>query len=148
MSNYKQQLSDAIKTAMRAKDKQRLTTLRMATAAIKQIEIDERVEVDDARVLSILDKQIKQRKDAAEQYKNGNREDLMEQELAEAEILKEFLPKALDEAEINALISKAISDSGAAGMQDMGKVMGLLKPQLQGRADMGKVSGAVKAQLG
>lgn len=148
MASYKEQLNAAIKDAMRAKDKLRLTTLRMATAAIKQIEIDERIEVDDTRVLALLDKQIKQRKDAASQYKEAGRDDLVQQELAEVDILASFMPQALTEAEINDLISTAIQDSGASCMQDMGKVMGLLKSQIQGRADMGKVSGAVKAQLG
>lgn len=147
MSDYKTQINNAVKDAMRAKDKERLTTLRMVTAAIKQVEVDERIEPDDARVLAILDKQIKQRLDAASQYKDAGREDLMNQELAEAEILKAFLPQALSEDDIAKLIAEAIASSGAQGMQDMGNVMAALKPQLQGRADMGKVSQAVRAQL-
>lgn len=147
MSTIKEQLNQAVKDAMRAKDKVRLGTLRMATAAFKQIEVDERIEVDDTRALAVLDKLIKQRKDAATQYKDANREDLMEQELKEADILQEFMPQPLSEDEINTLIEKAVSETGAESMKDMGKVMGILKPQIQGRADMGKVSQTVKARL-
>ncbi len=147
MSTIKEQLNQSVKDAMRAKDKVRLGTLRMATAAIKQIEVDERIEVDDTRTLAVLDKLIKQRKDAATQFKDANREDLAQQELLEADILQEFMPRALSEGEVNALIDKAISESGAESMKDMGKVMAILKPQIQGRADMGQVSGAVKSRL-
>ena len=148
MSALKDQLNAAVKDAMRAKDKARLGTLRMATAAIKQVEVDERIELDDARVLALLDKQIKQRKDAARQYRDANRADLAEVEEAEIAVLQEFLPSPLTEAEIDALIDNAIAQTGAVGMQDMGKVMGELKPRLQGRADIGAVSGKVKARLG
>lgn len=148
MSALKDQLNAAVKDAMRAKDKARLGTLRMVTAAIKQVEVDERIELDDARVLALLDKQIKQRKDAARQYRDANRADLAEVEEAEIAVLQEFLPSPLTEAEIDALIDNAIAQTGAAGMQDMGKVMGELKPRLQGRADIGAVSGKVKARLG
>ena len=148
MSALKDQLNAAVKDAMRAKDKARLGTLRMATAAIKQVEVDERIELDDARVLALLDKQIKQRKDAARQYLDANRADLAEVEEAEIAVLQEFLPSPLTEAEIDALIDNAIAQTGAVGMQDMGKVMGELKPRLQGRADIGAVSGKVKARLG
>jgi len=147
MSALKDQLNAAVKDAMRAKDKARLGTLRMATAAIKQVEVDERIELDDARVLALLDKQIKQRKDAARQYRDANRADLAEVEEAEIAVLQEFLPSPLTEAEIDALIDDAIAQTGAAGMQDMGKVMGELKPRLQGRADIGAVSGKVKQRL-
>lgn len=147
MSALKDQLNAAVKDAMRAKDKARLGTLRMATAAIKQVEVDERIELDDARVLALLDKQIKQRKDAARQYRDANRADLAEVEEAEIAVLQEFLPPPLTEAEIDALIDDAIAQTGAAGMQDMGKVMGELKPRLQGRADIGAVSGKVKQRL-
>lgn len=143
----KDQLMQAMKDAMRAKDQARLGVIRMAQAAIKQIEVDERIDVDDARVLAILDKQIKQRVDAAQQFRDGNRPDLAEKEEAEAEILREFMPAALSDDEVDALISKAIADTGASGMQDMGKVMGVLKPHIQGRADMGAVSGKVKQRL-
>ncbi len=147
MSALKDRLNDAVKDAMRARDKARLGTLRMATAAIKQVEVDERIELDDARILALLDKQIKQRKDAAQQYRDAGRNDLAETEEAEMAVLQEFLPTPLTDAEIDALIDDAIQRTGAAGMQDMGKVMGELKPQLQGRADIGAVSGKVKQRL-
>lgn len=147
MPTIKEQFNDAVKDAMRAKDKLRLGTLRMATAAFKQIEVDERIDVDDTRALAVLDKLIKQRKDAATQYADANRQDLADQELQEADILQEFMPQALTEEEINGLIEKAIAESGAASMKDMGKVMAILKPQIQGRADMGQVSQTVKARL-
>ncbi|MFP1677985.1 GatB/YqeY domain-containing protein [Alloalcanivorax sp. C16-2] len=147
MSALQDQLNAAVKDAMRARDKARLGTLRMATAAIKQVEVDERIELDDARVLALLDKQIKQRKDAASQYRDANRADLAEVEEAEIAVLQEFLPAQLDETEIQALIEQAIAQTGASGMQDMGKVMGVLKPRLQGRADIGAVSGKVKQRL-
>lgn len=147
MSALKNQLSEAMKDAMRAKDKVRLGVIRMALAALKQIEIDERIELDDARVLAIIDKQIKQRIDAATQYTDANRQDLADIEIAEADILRDFLPAQLTDAEISQLMEDAMAATGATGMQDMGKVMGILKPQLQGRADMGAVSGLIKARL-
>lgn len=145
--SLKAQLQDEQKAAMRAKDKQRLGTLRMLMAAVKQREVDERIELDDEQVLAIIVKQVKQRKDAAEQFVAAERQDLADVELAEITVLEEFLPKPLSEEEISELISAAISQSGAAGMQDMGKVMGVLKPQVQGRADMGAISAAVRKQL-
>ncbi|MBA3979645.1 MAG: glutamyl-tRNA amidotransferase [Alcanivorax sp.] len=147
MSEIKARLTDAMKDAMRAKDSARLGVIRMALAALKQVEVDERAELDDARVLAILDKQVKQRQDAARQYTDAGRQDLADTELAEIEVLRDFLPQPLSDDEIDALISQAIAETGAAGMQDMGKVMGLLKPQMQGRADMGAVSGRIKARL-
>ena len=147
MSTLKEQLTAAMKDAMRAKDKARLGVFRMALAAIKQIEVDERIEPDDARVLALLDKLIKQRKDSATQYRDADRPELAEIEEAEMAVLQEFLPAQLSDDEIDALISDAISQTGASGMQDMGKVMGILKPQLQGRADMGATSGKVRAKL-
>ena len=132
---------------MKAKDKPRLTTLRMATAALKQIEVDERIEPDEVRILAVLDKMIKQRKDSTQQFEAGNREDLAAIERFEITVLQEFMPKALTEDEINTLIDSAISSTGAEGMKDMGKVMGILKPQLQGKADMGEVSKQIKARL-
>ena len=147
MSALKEQLSQAMKDAMRAKDKARLGVFRMALAAIKQIEVDERIEPDDARVLALLDKLIKQRKDSASQYRDAGRDDLADIEEAELAVLQEFLPAQLSDAEIDALIEQAIADTGASGIQDMGKVMGILKPQLQGRADMGAASGKVKQHL-
>lgn len=137
-----------MKEAMRAKDSERLGTVRMALSALKQVEVDERIELDDARVLAILDKQVKQRIDAAKQYRDANREDLAVKEDAEVIVLREFLPQPLSDDEIAALIDDAVAQSGASSMQDMGKVMGLLKPKLQGRADMGAVSGKIKARLG
>lgn len=147
MSALKDQLSEAMKDAMRAKDKARLVVIRMALAALKQIEIDERIELDDARALVIIDKQIKQRIDAATQYTDANRQDLADIENTEVAILREFLPAQLTDAEISQLIEDAMAATGAAGMQDMGKVMGILKPQLQGRADMGATSKLIKARL-
>ncbi|MED5389135.1 MAG: GatB/YqeY domain-containing protein [Pseudomonadota bacterium] len=147
MSALKEQLTAAMKDAMRAKEKARLGVFRMALAAIKQIEVDERIEPDDARVLALLDKLIKQRKDSATQYRDAGRPELAETEEAEMAVLQEFLPTPLSDEEVDALIDEAISQTGAAGMQDMGKVMGILKPQLQGRADMGATSGKVRAKL-
>ena len=147
MSALKEQLTAAMKDALRAKDKARLGVFRMALAAIKQIEVDERIEPDDERVLALLDKLIKQRKDSATQYREADRADLAEVEEAEIAVLQEFLPEPLTDAEIETLIDETIASTGAAGMQDMGKVMGILKPQLQGRADMGAASGKVRAKL-
>ncbi|MDX1804233.1 MAG: GatB/YqeY domain-containing protein [Alcanivorax sp.] len=147
MSELKEQLSAAMKDAMRAKDKARLGVFRMTLAAIKQIEIDERIEPDDARVLALLDKLVKQRKDSASQYRDADRPELAEIEESEVAVLQEFLPTQLSDAEIDTLIDEAMASTGATGMQDMGKVMGVLKPQLQGRADMGAASGRVKSKL-
>lgn len=140
-------LKSAQKDAMRAKDKIRLGTIRMALAAVKQREIDERIELTDSDVLAILIKMVKQRKDAASQFETAGRQDLVDTELAEIVILQDFLPKALSEEELDALIVQAMAESGASGMQDMGKVMGWLKPKVQGRADMGQLSGKIKAKL-
>ena len=147
MSALKEQLTTAMKDAMRAKDKARLGVVRMALSAIKQIEVDERIELDDERSLAVLDKLIKQRKDSATQYRDAGRDDLADIEEAEIQVLQTFLPAPLSEAEVDALIDDAIAQTGAAGMQDMGKVMGVLKPRLQGRADIGAVSGKVKQRL-
>lgn len=141
-------LREAQKDAMRAKDKLRLGTIRMTLAAVKQREIDERIELTDGDVLAIITKMVKQRKDAAQQFSAAERIDLADIEYAEIVVLESFLPQPLTSDEINALISEAMTATDAAGMQDMGKVMGVLKPQLQGRADMGKVSGLIKAKLG
>lgn len=140
-------LKNAQKDAMRAKDKLRLGTIRMAMAAIKQKEIDEKVTLDDTDILAILTKMVKQRQDAASQFDNANRDDLAANERAEIVIIETFLPQPLSEDEVNALIDAAISSTEAKSMQDMGKVMGQLKPKLQGRADMGKVSGMIKSRL-
>ena len=140
-------LKEAQKDAMRAKDKLRLGTIRMALAAIKQREVDERITLDDTQVLAVLTKMVKQRKDAAQQFDDANRADLADQERAEIVILETFLPQPLSDDEVAALIDEAMSATGASGMQDMGKVMGWLKPKVQGRADMGALSGKIKAKL-
>lgn len=147
MSEIKQAITQAVKDAMRAKEKERLGVLRMVTAEFKRIEVDERIELDDARVLAVLDKMVKQRRDAAKQYQDAGREELAAIENYEIEVIQDFLPKPLTQDEIAELIQQAISATGASGMGDMGKVMGQLKPQLQGRADMGAVSQQIKAAL-
>jgi len=147
-SALKQRITDDVKQAMRDKDKQRLGTLRMVTAAIKQKEVDERVELDDNGVLAALDKMAKQYRDSIEQYRQAGRDDLVEKETAELNIITEYLPEQLNDTDLEALIRKAIEETGAEGMKDMGKVMGELKPKVQGRADMGAVSAKVKSLLG
>ena len=147
MSELKGQLTSAMKDAMRAKDKLRLGTIRMAQAAVKQREIDERIELADSDVLSILTKLVKQREDAAIQYRDAERPELAETELAEADVLREFLPTALSDEEVGALIDQAISETSASSMAQMGAVMGWLKPKVTGRTDMGKLSGQIKARL-
>ena len=145
--SLKQSLTDAMKAAMKGGDKPRLGVVRLVLAAIKQIEVDERIELDDDRVLAVLDKMVKQRRESISQYTDAGRTDLAEQEEYEISVLKDFLPEALSDDEIIQMIAKAIEDTGAASIKDMGKVMGILKPQMQGRADMGAVSGKIKAQL-
>ncbi|WP_086930911.1 GatB/YqeY domain-containing protein [Agarilytica rhodophyticola] len=147
-SELKAQISSAVKDAMRAKDKPRLAVLRMVMSEFKRIEVDERIELDDARVLAVLDKLAKQRKDSLKQYQDAGRQDLADVESYEIGVIQDFLPAALSADEIAAIVSKAISDSGAESMKDMGKVMALVKPQVQGRADMGDISKTVKEQLG
>lgn len=148
MSNsLKAQITEAMKDAMRAKEKERLGAIRLILAEIKRIEVDERIEVDDARVLAILDKMVKQRRDSIKQYQDANRPELADKEQAEIDVIQAFLPEALSEQELSAMIDAAIAESGAESMRDMGKVMGVLKPQIQGRADVGAVSGLVKAKL-
>ena len=136
-----------MKAAMKARDKQRLGTIRLIQAEFKRIEVDERIEVDDARALAVLDKMVKQRRDSAQQFTDAGRTELADVENAEIAVLQEFLPAQLTEDEIIAMIDEAIAVSGATGMQAMGPVMGQLKPKLAGRADMGKVSGLVKSRL-
>ena len=143
----KEQLSEDIKAAMRAKEGDKLSTLRLISAAIKQKEVDERIELTDARVLAVIEKMIKQRKDSIAQFKAGGRADLVAKEEAELAILSAYLPAQMSEAEVAAAVEAAIAASGAAGPQDMGKVMGILKPQLAGKADMGAVSQRIKARL-
>lgn len=140
-------LKDAQKDAMRAKDKVRLGTIRLALAEVKQREVDTRTELSDDDVIAILTKMVKQRHDSIAQFQSANRQDLVDQEQAELEVLKEFQPEPLTEQELEALVSEAVSSTGASGMQDMGKVMGWLKPKVQGRADMGKLSAQIKAKL-
>ena len=141
------QIHDDVKTAMRAKDKERLAALRLITAAIKQKEVDERVEVDDAGALAILEKMVKQRKDSIEQFAKASRDDLIAKEQFELDIIQAYMPEQMSEAEISALVDEAVAATGAASMKDMGKVMGQLKPKVQGRADMGLVSKLLKAKL-
>jgi uncharacterized protein YqeY len=143
----KSKVVEDMKTAMRAKDAARLSTIRMLLAAIKQREVDERVELTDADVLSIIDKMIKQRRDSITQFEAGKREDLAAIERAEVDLLTAYMPARLADAEIDALIADAIASSGASGIAGMGKVMALLKPKLAGRADMGAVSARIKAKL-
>lgn len=147
-SSLKSRLKDAMKAAMRARDRTRLDAIRLILAEIQRIEVDERAELDDARVLAVLDKMTKQRRDSITQYRSAGREELAAQELAEIEIIAGFLPTALTAAEIAALIEQAIASSGASSARDMGKIMALLKPELQGRADIGAVSAQVKTRLG
>ena len=137
-----------MREALKAGDKERLKVLRMLLAAIKQIEIDERGELDDARVLAVIEKMVKQRRDSAHQFREGGRSDLADTERAEIAVLETYLPEPLPEAELDALIDTAISESGASSVRDMGKVMARLKPQVQGRADMAAVGAKVKARLG
>lgn len=146
-SSLKEQLSNAVKDAMRNKDKTRLVTLRMAQAAVKQIEIDERRELADEDVLKVLDKMLKQRRDAASQYDDAGREELGDKERAEMVIIEEFMPAALTEDDLDGLIRLAISATDAQGMQDMGKVMNHLRPQVLGRVEMGHLSKKVRATL-
>ena len=146
-SVLKTRINDDVKTAMRSKDKQRLGTLRLLTAAIKQIEVDQRIELDNDQIIAVIEKMLKQRKDSIEQFEKAGRNELAEIEINEVAILKEFMPEQMSEADIDALIDDAISSTGASAMKDMGKVMGLLKPKLAGKADMGAVSGKIKAKL-
>ncbi len=147
MSEIKSKISADVKDAMRAREKQRLGVLRLIMSEFKKVEVDERIELDDTRVLAILDKMNKQRKDSFTQYEAAGREDLAAQEAFELDLLKTYMPEQLDEAAIAEIVSKGIEDSGASSMKDMGKLMGLIRPQLQGRADMGVVSALVKQKL-
>ena len=144
----KSQILEDVKAAMRARDQRRLTALRLITSAIKQIEVDERVEVDDQMALAILDKMVKQRRDSLEQYESAGRDDLAAQEKFELELIAVYLPEALSDDEVAALIKQAMSDTGASNISDMGAVMNILREKVQGRADMKAVSSAVKAKLG
>ena len=139
--------TDAMKDAMRARDKPRLSAIRLMLSEVKRIEVDERIEISDERLIAILDKMIKQRRDSITQYEAAGRQELADIEIGEISVIQEFLPVALTEDEISAMITAAISATGAESMRDMGKVMGILKPQIQGRADGGAVSGLVKSAL-
>ena len=146
--SLKARISDDMKAAMRARDAPRLAAIRLLLAAMKQKEVDERVELTDTDVISIIEKMIKQRRDSIAQYEAGNRKDLADAERFEITVLAAYMPQALSDAEIAAAIAEAVQSSGAKAMSDMGKVMAALKPKLAGRADMGKVSALVKARLG
>lgn len=147
MSDLKAQLTNDMKDAMRAKDTVRLGTIRMLIAAVKQREIDDQITLDDAGVLKVVNKQIKQRRDSITQYEDAGRTELADKEKAELAVLEAYLPAQLSEAEIEAAVKKAVTDTGASSMKDMGQVMGMLKPQLDGKADMGLVSKLVKTAL-
>ena len=146
--SLKQRLTDDMKAAMKGGDKERLAVIRLVNAAIKQREVDERIQLDDTQVLSVLEKMIKQRRDSVSQYEAANREDLAAIERFEISVIQDYMPQALTDAEIEALIGEAIAETGAATGRDMGKVVGVLKPKLAGRADMGAVSARIKARLG
>ncbi|MGR8931336.1 MAG: GatB/YqeY domain-containing protein [Gammaproteobacteria bacterium] len=145
MASLTDRIKDDMKASMKSGDKARLGVIRMILAAIKQVEVDERVELDDDRVIVVLDKMLKQRRESIRQYREANRVDLAEIEEAEVLVIQDFLPKALTEAEIDVMVADAISEAGAASIKDMGKVMAILKPQMQGRADMAVVSARIKA---
>ncbi|USD21948.1 GatB/YqeY domain-containing protein [Microbulbifer variabilis] len=147
MSTLKDTLTQATKDAMKARDKERLATLRLINAEIKRVEVDERIDLDDARILALLDKMTKQRRDSITQYEKAGRAELAAVEQAEIEVIQEFLPKQLTEEEISEIVASAVQSTGASGMADMGKVIAQVKPQVQGRADMGAVSKLVKARL-
>jgi uncharacterized protein YqeY len=147
-SELKSRIIEDMKAAMRAKEKDRLGVIRLILAAIKQREVDERIELDNTQVLAVLDKMVKQRRDSIEQYSNAGRDELAAKEQAEVEIIQQYMPSELSDAELEKLIQESVAALGANGMQDMGKVMAELKPKVQGRADMGKVSQKVKAAIG
>lgn len=147
MSELKARIQEDVKTAMKAQDKPRLNTLRLITAALKQKEVDERIVLTDANVIEILNKMLKQRQESIEQYRNGGREDLVAQEQFEIEVIKAYMPTALSDAEVVALLEAAIAEAGASSAKEMGKVMNILRPQIQGRTDMKAVSELVKQRL-
>ena len=147
MSDLKKQIQDAVISTMKSGNKERLAVVRLMTSAMKQIEVDERIELDDARIIAILDKMVKQRRESIAQFKTAGRDDLVKQESFEIDIIQEFLPQALSEEEVDAIVNQAIKQTGASSIKDMGKVMGLVRPQIIGRADMGEVSGRIKSLL-
>ena len=146
-SALKQEITEAMKAAMRARDKARLGTIRLALSEIKRVEMDERIEPDDTRVIAILDKMLEQRRESIRMFEEAERTELADQEKFEITVLQEFLPQALSAAELDDIIQSALAESGAESMKDMGKVMGLVKPQVIGRADMGSISAKIKAAL-
>jgi uncharacterized protein YqeY len=146
--SLKERITDDMKAAMRSGEKQRLGAIRMITSAIKQREVDERITLDDAQVLSVIEKMIKQRKESVAQFQAGNRPDLADKESAEIALLQSYMPEQLSDADLNKMISDAIAATGAAGIKDMGKVMGIIKGKAQGRADMAAVGAKIKAKLG
>ena len=148
LNTLKAQILEDVKSAMRARDQKRLTALRLITAAIKQVEVDKRIEMDDQSILAVLDKMVKQRRESIVQFEKAGRDDLIAIENSELEIIIPYLPEQLGEDEINTLIDAALEQTGASSIKDMGKVMGQLKPKLQGKADMGAVSALIKAKLG
>jgi uncharacterized protein len=148
LASLKERITDDVKAAMRSGEKERLGVIRMITAAIKQREVDERISLDDAQVLSVLEKMIKQRKESLEAFKSGNRQDLADKEAAEITLLQGYLPSQLSAVELDALINEAVASTGAASIKDMGKVMAIIKSKAQGRADMGAVGAKIKAKLG
>ncbi|MEJ6558768.1 MAG: GatB/YqeY domain-containing protein [Candidatus Thioglobus sp.] len=147
MSALKARVTNDMKLAMKAKDKAALKAVRMILGAIKQREVDERIELDDAQVLTVIQKMVKQRKDSISQFKDAGRTDLVDVEEAELVIINNYMPAQLSEEEVSVAVDKAIADSGASSMQDMGKLMGLLKSQLDGKADMGVISGLIRSKL-
>lgn len=147
MSETREKILEDIKACMKAGDKKKLATLRLISAAIKQKEVDERIELDETQTIAILDKMMKQRRESIAQYEKADRQDLITIEVDEGEIIQSYMPAAMSEEEINGIIDTAISETGAATIKDMGKVMGKIKPALQGRADMSKVSAQIKSRL-
>ncbi len=147
MSDLNKEIKAAVISAMKAGQKERLAVIRLITSSIKQIEVDERIELDDARIIAVLDKMLKQRRESITQFKKAERDDLIKQEALEIDIIQEFLPQALSEEEIDSIVNEAIEKTAASSIKDMGKVMGLVKPQIIGRADMGEISGRIKSLL-
>ena len=146
--SLKQQITEDMKAAMRAKEAQRLGAIRLLLAAMKQREVDERIELSDEQVVAIIEKMLKQRRDSISQFEAAGRQDLADNEKFEVAVLQGYMPQALSDAEVDALVAAAVTSSGAAGVKDMGKVMAVVKPQVAGRADMGKISALIKSKLG
>ncbi len=146
-SALKDQIQDAMKAAMKSGDKDRLAVIRLMLSALKQVEVDERIELDDSRIIGILDKMLKQRRESISHYETAGRQDLADKEKYEIDVIQTFLPQALSDEEIETIIHDAINETGAASIREMGKVMGVVKPKIVGRADMGEVSGRIKALL-